>query len=162
MPKRMTPTLNLAPVVHILLASLLLAGCSVGMAMSGKPDPNISALAVGQSRDIVVLNLGQPTKTLLADNKRTDVFELERGNQQSIGRATGHAVMDLLTLGGWELIGTPIEGVAGDTITLQIEYDEENTVKSVKTVDSNQAFYLIEITGEKHKQRHRLAGIMSS
>ena len=140
MPKRMTPTLNLAPVVHILLASLLLAGCSVGMAMSGKPDPNISALAVGQSRDIVVLNLGQPTKTLLADNKRTDVFELERGNQQSIGRATGHAVMDLLTLGGWELIGTPIEGFAGDTITLQIEYDEENKVKSVKTVDSNQAF----------------------
>ena len=95
---------------------------------------------MGQSRDLVILNLGQPTKLWLADNKRTDVFELERGNQQSIGRATGHAVMDLLTLGGLELIGIPIEGFAGDTITLQIEYDEENKVRSVKTVDSNQAF----------------------
>ena len=88
----------------------------------------------------MILNLGQPTKPWLADNKRTDVLELERENQQSIGQATGHAVMDLLTLGGWELIGTPIEGFAGDTITLQIEYDEENKVRSVKAVDSNQAF----------------------
>ena len=105
-------------------------------------DLNISALAVGQSRGLVILNLGQPTKPWLADNKRTDVFELERGNQQSLGRATGHAVMDRLTLGGWELIGTPIEGLAGDTMTRQIEYDEENTVRSVKTVESNQAFSL--------------------
>ena len=63
---------------------------------------------MGQSRDLVILNLGQPTKPWLADNKRTDVFELERGNQQSIGRATGHAVMDRLTLGGWELIGIAV------------------------------------------------------
>lgn len=137
MPKFMIPTLTLVPVFYILLANLFLAGCSVGMVMSGKPDPNISALAVGQSRDVVILNLGQPTKTLLTDNKRMDVFELERGNEQSVGRATGHAVMDLLTLGGWELIGTPIEGFAGDTITLQIEYDEENKVRSVKTLDTD-------------------------
>ena len=97
---------------------------------------------MGQSRDLVILNLGQPTKPWLADNKRTDVFELERGNQQSLGRASGHAVMDRLTLGGWELIGTPLEGLAGDTMTRQIEYDEENTVRSVITVESNQAFSL--------------------
>jgi len=108
--------------------------------MSGKPDPNISALAEGQDRDIVILNLGQPTKTLLGDNQRTDIFELERGNEQSVGRATGHAIMDLLTLGGWEIIGTPIEGFAGDTITLQIEYDERNKVRSVKTLESQPAF----------------------
>ena len=138
--KHMVVTCNVVPALYLLLASLFLAGCSVGMAMSGKPDPNIGALDMGQSRDVVILNLGQPTKTLLADNKRTDVFELERGNEQSIGRATGHAVMDLLTLGGWELIGTPIEGFAGDTITLQIEYDEEDKVKSVKTLAADQAF----------------------
>ena len=137
---RLTTTFNSVPVLYILCTSVLLAGCSVGMAMSRKSDPNISALAVGQDRDLVILNLGQPTKTLLADNKRTDVFELERGNEQSVGRAAGHAVMDLLTLGVWELIGTPIEGFAGDMITLQIEYDEENKVKNVKTLNTSQAF----------------------
>lgn len=121
------------------LASFI-SGCSVGMALSGQPDPNISALAEGQERDIVILNLGQPTKTMLADNKRVDIFELERGNEQSVGRATGHAIMDLLTLGGWEIIGTPIEGFAGNTITLQIEYDNENKVKSVKTLESQPSF----------------------
>lgn len=124
----------------LLLLSLILSGCSVGMALSGQPDPNISALAEGQERDIVILNLGQPTKTMLADNKQVGIFELERGNEQSVGRATGHAIMDLLTLGGWEIIGTPIEGFAGDTITLQIEYDNENKVKSVKTLESQPSF----------------------
>ena len=38
----------------MLSASLFLAGCSVGVAMSGTPDPNIRALAVGQSRDLVI------------------------------------------------------------------------------------------------------------
>ena len=122
------------------LLSFILSGCSVGMALSGQPDPNISTLAAGQDRDIVILNLGQPTKTMLADNQRVDIFELERGNEQSVGRATGHAIMDLLTLGGWEIIGTPIEGFAGDTITLQIEYDEKNKVRSVKTLESQPAF----------------------
>lgn len=140
MPKRITTALNWVPVFYILLANLLLSGCSVGMAMTGKPDPNIGALDMGQSRDVVILNLGQPTKTLLADNKRTDVFVLERGNEQSVGRATGHAVMDLLTLGIWEVVGTPIEGFAGETITLQIEYDEGDKVRSVKTLAANQAF----------------------
>ena len=139
MPKRVTTTLDLLPVFHMLLASLCLAGCSVGMAMSGQPDPNIGALDVGQSRDVVILNLGQPTKTLRADNTRTDVFVLERGNEQSVGRAAGHAVMDLLTLGIWEVVGTPIEGFAGETLTLQIEYDEEDRVRSVKTLEANPA-----------------------
>ena len=123
-----------------MLMPVLLAGCSVGMAMSGKPDPNISALDVGQDRDVVILNFGQPAKTLMTDNERTDIFELERGNEQSMGRATGHAVMDLLTFGVWEIIGTPIEGFAGDTITLQIEYDKNNKVQSVKTLESTPAF----------------------
>jgi len=140
MPKCTQSRYILVPVFHILLARLCLAGCSVGMAMSGKPDPNIGALDVGQSRDLVILNLGQPTKTLLAENKRTDVFVLERGNEQSIGRATGHAVMDLLTLGIWEVVGTPIEGFAGETLTLQIEYDEEDKVKSVKILEADSAF----------------------
>ncbi len=76
-----------------------LQGCSVGMAMSGQPDPNIGALQIGQKRDIVLLNLGQPTKTSVKEEKRTDVFHLERGNQPSAGRAVGHAAMDVLTLG---------------------------------------------------------------
>ena len=77
----MTTTFDLVPVFHILLAGRLF--CRDGYVC--KYDHNISAPAVVKSRDLVILNLGQPTKTVVADNKRTDVFELEQGNQQSIG-----------------------------------------------------------------------------
>ena len=130
-------------VEYLMLSCLLflsLTGCSVGMAMSGKPDPNISVLEIGQSRDIVILNLGQPTRTSATEEGRTDVFYLERGNQQSVGRAAGHAAMDVLTFGLWEIIGTPIEGFTGDEFMLSIEYDGNNKVKNLKTSPGHSNF----------------------
>lgn len=61
----------------LLYSLIILQGCSVGMAMSGKPDPNIGTLEIGQKRDIVLLNLGQPTKTFAKEGRRTDVFHLD-------------------------------------------------------------------------------------
>ncbi len=101
--------------------------------MSGKADPNTGSLQMGQSRDLVLLNLGQPSQTQLTEAGRTDVFELERGNEPSMGRAIGHAAMDLFTFFIWEFIGTPIEGVAGETFTLSISYDKDEKVKKVTT-----------------------------
>lgn len=127
-------------ILSCLIFSCLLTGCSVGMAMSGKPDPNLGVLEIGQSRDIVLLNIGQPTRTSATEKGRTDVFELERGNEQSVGRAAGHAAMDVLTFGLWEIVGTPIEGFTGDKLTLFIEYDENDKVKNLKTSPGHSNF----------------------
>ena len=108
--------------------------------MSGKPEPNIGVLEIGQKRDIVLLNLGQPAKTAAKEGMRTDVFHLERGNQPSSGRAVGHAVMDVLTLGLWEVVGTPIEGFSGNTFTLSIEYDADERVTSINTTPGHSNF----------------------
>ena len=130
---------SFAPII-ILLSYVFLTGCSVGMAMSGKPDPNVGALDIGQHRDVVILNLGQPTKTSATEAGRTDIFNLERGNEQSVGRAAGHAVMDVLTIGLWEIVGTPIEGFTGDTFTLSIEYDENDRVKKINASPGHSEF----------------------
>ena len=108
--------------------------------MSGKPDPNVGALDVGSSRDVVLLNLGQPTRTLATEEGRTDYFQLERGNQPSAGRAVGHAVMDVLTLGIWEVVGTPIEGFTGDEFTLTIHYDADDKVTKIQTSPGHSNF----------------------
>jgi hypothetical protein len=128
--------------VRLALCSLLLlpSACSVGMAMVGKPDPNIGVLSVGQDRGIVLLNLGQPDQTLTTETGRMDVFHLERGNQQSIGRAAGHAAMDVLTFGLWEVVGTPIEGFAGETFTVSLDYDRADKVTKVSTQPGHTAF----------------------
>lgn len=123
--------------ITVALIGLLATGCSVGMAMSGKPDPNLGALSTGQSRDIVLLNLGQPAKTATTETGRIDVFRLERGNQKSVGRAVGHAAMDVLTMGIWEVVGTPIEGFAGDKFTVTVEYDKDDKVMKVSTADGH-------------------------
>lgn len=130
-PRYRSGTLAVLVVGGVLL--LFLPSCSVGMAMSGRPDPNTGALRIGQARDEVLLHLGQPTKTLAVADGRTDEFHLQRGNQPSTGRAVGHAVMDVLTLGAWEIIGTPVEGFTGETFTLSISYDAEDKVTKIST-----------------------------
>jgi hypothetical protein len=111
-----------------------LSGCSVGMALSGSQNPDLGAIRVGASRGEVELHLGSPIKSiLLEDGRRADVYAYEIGNEPSGGRAAGHAVMDVLTLGIWEVVGTPIEGVQGEKYNATIVYDENDRVVDLKS-----------------------------
>ena len=92
--------------IFALLSSIALTNCSVGMAMSGKKTPDLGAVRVGATRGEVELQLGAPVKsTTLDDKSRIDVYEYEVGNDPSAGRAAGHAALDVLTLGLWEIAG---------------------------------------------------------
>ncbi|MBU1308796.1 MAG: hypothetical protein KKE30_04590 [Gammaproteobacteria bacterium] len=121
--------------ILIVVAAFLLSGCAVGMALSGKETKSMSALQIGQSRDIVLLNLGQPAGTTAAENGRVDRFELQRGNDPSLGRALFHGAMDFLTWGAWEVIGTPMEGMQGKSFIVTVEYDKNDKVIKVNSTD---------------------------
>jgi outer membrane protein assembly factor BamE (lipoprotein component of BamABCDE complex) len=122
-------------IFFIILGSLVLSSCSVGMAMSGKEEPNLGMVQVGASRGEIELTLGTPGKTVTLENgNRMDVYEYQVGNTPSAGRAAGHAVMDLLTLGLWEVIGTPVEAMQGDKRTLTIIYDRDDRVLSINSI----------------------------
>ena len=83
-----------------------LYGCSVGMALSGKEEPNLGAIQVGSTRGEIELHLGSPVKTTtLPDGKRVDIYEYEIGDEPSPGRAAFHGAMDVLTIGLWEIVG---------------------------------------------------------
>ncbi len=119
---------------HVALTSFYVAliGCSVGMAMSGKKDPNLGAFRVGSTRGEVELQLGSPiSTTTTTEGRRVDLYEYEIGNEPSAGRAIAHGVMDVLTLGIWEIIGTPIEGFQGNTHRLTVTYDQEDRVMAI-------------------------------
>ncbi len=116
----------------IVITLLCLCGCSVGMALSGKNEPNIGAIKIGSTRGEVEMQLGPPTtSTTLEDGTRIDIYEYELGNEPSAGRAIGHGVMDVLTLGLWEIVGTPIEGIQGEKRQITIRYDTNDHVKSI-------------------------------
>lgn len=111
---------------------LTLAGCSVGMAMSGKKEPNLGAFRVGSTRGEVELQLGGPISTTTTDEgRRVDLYEYEIGNEPAPGRATAHAVLDVLTLGLWEVVGTPIEAFTGSKHRLTITYGPDDRVLAI-------------------------------
>ncbi len=117
-----------------LTALITLSACSVGMALSGKENPDLGAVRVGASRGEVELQLGPPIRTAsLEDGGRADVYAYQIGNEPSASRAIGHGVLDVLTLGIWEVAGTPIEGVQGESYHATITYDQDEKVANIRT-----------------------------
>ena len=118
----------------IILSCLFMAGCSVGMAMSGKKEPQLGVVRTGATRGEVELQLGHPVEAHEENGRRVDIYEYEIGNEPSAGRAIGHGVMDVLTLGLWEVAGTPIEGMQGEKMRLAVTYDDQDIVTHVGSV----------------------------
>lgn len=118
--------------LSLLLILLVSSGCSVGMAMSGKKNPDLGAVRVGSTRGEIELHLGTATKiNTLEDGTRVDIYEYEIGNEPSAGRAVFHGCMDILTLGIWEIFGTPVEGFQGEKYYLTVKYDKDDKVLAI-------------------------------
>ncbi len=117
-----------------LLMSLCVSSCSAVMAARGTNPPDLGAVSTNKKRSEIEMHLGAPIKTTTLENgDRIDVYQYEVGNEPSPGRAVGNAALTLVTLGLWEIAGTPIEASAGDTYTATITYDKNDVVKDIKT-----------------------------
>lgn len=115
------------------LIAISISGCAVGMALHGKRDIDVAALHIGQPRDEVIMIAGQPMQTQTTETGRKDIFECQRGNAPSAGRAVGHAIMDVFTFGAWEIVGTPVEALSSSKFYIIITYDKEDKVTNIKT-----------------------------
>ena len=103
------------------------SGCSVIMAMHGKKDSDLSVLTLGQDRSTILTALGKPRSTeVTADGHKADIFKLQKGNAPSGGRAFFNLLMDVLSLGFWELAATPGEAKSSQELTIKIEYDKND------------------------------------
>ncbi len=114
----------------------LLAGCSVGMALSGSETPDLSIIKIGTLRDDVELHFGEPAEVeQLEGGAELATYIFEVGNDPSATRAVGHAVLDVASLGLWEAIGTPIEAYASEERKLLITYNKFDLIKSVERTE---------------------------
>lgn len=113
---------------------LLLNGCSVYMAASGHKEPDLGAFSIGSTRAQVEAQLGNAKGSeTIEGGARRDLYEYTLGNEPSAGRAVAHGAADVLTLGLWEVIGTPVEaGSQGDKKQIRVVYDENDRVKSIE------------------------------
>lgn len=113
-----------------LLAMLVsLSGCSAVMAAKGKREANVSALQMGDTKNVVHAKIGyQPIRTQASGKKQIEIYEIEFGNEPSMGRAIAHGTLDLLTIGLWEIVGTPLEATNGEKSYLILEYEDGKLV----------------------------------
>ncbi len=115
--------------------TLLMQSCSVGMALSGNKQQDISTFYVGADRLFVHGRTGFPDSSIQdKDGKWIDTYLIISGDEPSAGRAMGHGALDVLTLGLWEVIGTPIELAVGseDHDRFEIFYDENDKIERVE------------------------------
>ena len=124
---------RLATVGAVLLSFVVSQGCSVYMAANQPAKKDIQMLKEGIYRSALLAEFGSPIFSEQKDGKRTDVFRFHEGSKTGwkVGRAVFHAAADVVTLGLWELIGTPTEAIVkGDEITVTVLYDQTDKVES--------------------------------
>jgi hypothetical protein len=108
------------------------AGCSILMAISGTPEPNFDAFAVGSTREQVEEQLRTPVSAqVLADDKRLYTYQYEMGDAPNGHRALMNLYIDLYTLGIWELPATIIEAMMGHQEESRIIYGPDDRVLEI-------------------------------
>ncbi len=118
----------------LVLGVPLLSSCSVGMALSGEEEPNLAACRVGVSQNDIEAQVGPPIFTEFRDDgEKACTYEYELGNEPSPGRAIAHGGLDVLTFGLWEVVGTPVEAVQGETYQMTVTYGSDGLAKTIES-----------------------------
>jgi len=111
-----------------------LSSCSVYMAAKQPDAKNLDLLAVGTPRALLLAEFGLPVVAETRDGHRYEIFKFVNGYSSGAkaGRAVFHGAADVLTLGVWEVIGTPTEGIfSGDEMAFRVRYDKDDRVDEV-------------------------------
>jgi hypothetical protein len=121
----------------MVIALFTQTGCSVFMAAKQPPKKNLGVLKEGTPRSLLLAEFGQPIATENKDGKKVDVFSFTQGYSKGAktGRAVFHGAADVLTLGLWEVVGTPTEAAFdGKKMAFEVTYDASEKVEKVVTL----------------------------
>jgi hypothetical protein len=131
---------KLPTIFYVLISCMVLNGCSAVMA--GKRSTyrgDSKVLMVGQTRTAVEAELGVPDMSSpLAENKQRVIYKMDpdahtRGAKNAA--VAGHVVADILTLGLWEVVGTPTELAAQDQMhNYIVTYNSAGIIESVESL----------------------------
>lgn len=127
-------TRALLPTVAALSIMLATSACSVYKASTQPGVKDLGVLKEGTPRALVISEFGVPTVTEQKNGRRVEFYNFKQGYHTSTkaARAVFHGAADVFTLGLWELVGTPIEGmVDGTDMSIEIMYDETDRLEKM-------------------------------
>jgi hypothetical protein len=108
------------------LAAIGGAGCSPVLASRQPSRRDVGLLSPGVPRNMLLAELGQPVATETKDGRRVEVFSFVQGYRKGVkvARTIGHGAADVMTLGLWEVVGTPTEATLnGHRVAHEVTYD---------------------------------------
>lgn len=111
-----------------------ISGCSVFMAAKQPGTKDIDLFRAGTSRSMLLAEFGAPTVSELRDGKKFEIYKFIQGYSTGVkaGRALFHGAADVVTLGLWEIVGTPTESAfSGNELAYEVSYDENDRVDQV-------------------------------
>ncbi|WP_281758035.1 hypothetical protein [Succinatimonas hippei] len=125
------------------LLCFALSGCSVYMASNQADKKDLSLLKEGMARSTLIGAYGAPQASVDdANYGKCDVWRFVQGysNGAKTGRVATHAVLDVLTIGLWEIAGSSIESAAdGTQVAYQVCYDKDQNVAMVVPLSTESA-----------------------
>lgn len=133
----MKPSLLALRALGLVVFALLVSGCSVYMAATQPGKKDLGVLAAGTPRTAVMAELGAPIDSRAVGPSRVDIYKFRQGYHGAWkgARAVAHGAADVATLGLWEVVGTPIEGVANGTeMTVEVAYDANDRVVTTRAI----------------------------
>lgn len=127
-------------------------GCSVYKAANQPDKKDVNLLSVGTPRENIIAEFGSPIHSEVQDGKKVEIYKFIQGYSGGAKgtRAFFHGAADVMTLGLWEIVGTPIEGAySGDEMAFKVTFDENDNIFEVSPLndESNE-----ELTDEKTPQ----------
>ncbi|HEY6201230.1 MAG TPA: hypothetical protein VI231_21685 [Candidatus Binatia bacterium] len=129
-------------VAGLLLAGMMISGCSVYMAANQPKAKDLSVLTPGTLRGNVIAELGSPIWSGEKNGDKADVFKFTQGYSTGAkaARAVFHGVSDFFTLGLWEVVSTPGEMIfSGTEMKLEVTYDKDDKVKTVTNLETGKS-----------------------
>src|SRR5262245_43759842 len=125
---------SIASAAVLSLATLGASACAPVMAAKQPSRKDVDLLSPGIPRNLVLAELGQPVATEMKNGKRVEVFSFVQGYRKGVrvGRTIGHAAADVVTLGLWEVAGTPTEATLnGHRVGYEVTYDASDRIENV-------------------------------
>lgn len=133
------PTSNGRPPITAVLVLLVFASSCSSYLEATRPEyKDPSVIHVGAQRSDIIASLGTPVDSYKTGDSDVDVFKLDpNGRKPGTKVAVGavNVTADILTLGLWEAVATPVELATQHKLTDYIvTYNNNDIVQSVNIV----------------------------
>lgn len=127
--------MKLFRIAALLVAAIFSSSCSVYMAAHQPELKDMTAIKPGVHQSVVHTELGTPVWCGKENDCNIEIYRFTQGYSKGAktGRAVFHGAADVLTLGLWEVVGTPVETIAnGDKMTVKVYYDADSYATKVE------------------------------